>query len=149
MPLLDSMSKVIGMLVGIVTVISLILGMGGYAWLQREIPFLPQISTSPLPVILPTPAPSVSTSPPPPYAATIWSWDQDGWLSLPITMDGVSTGFSTPHTFQLTGTHTFTFPSTDSRGYAFTNWSTGQTSTTITVSSGGTFTARYGRVPAS
>ena len=79
------------------------------------------------------------------YSATIWSWcATDAWLSSPISMDGVSTGYSTPHTFaDLTGTHTFTVPSTDSEGHPFSDWDTGWTAQTITVSEAGTYTARY------
>jgi hypothetical protein len=82
------------------------------------------------------------------YVATIWAWDVEGWISEPITMDGVSTGFNTPHTFTgLTGTHTFTVPSTDVLGYPFSSWNTGEISTTLTVTSGGIHTAQY-RFPA-
>jgi hypothetical protein len=79
------------------------------------------------------------------YSATIWSWCAiEGWLARPITKDGVPTGYSTPHTFTgLTGTHTFTVPSTDSAGHPFSDWSTDWTDRTITVSSAGTYTARY------
>ena len=82
------------------------------------------------------------------YSATIWAWDAldpNGWIAEPITMDGTPTGYSTPHTFTgLSGTHTFTVPSTDVNGNAFSNWFTGETSPTITVTQGGTYTARYG-----
>jgi outer membrane protein assembly factor BamB len=65
-------------------------------------------------------------------------------ISVPITMDGSPTGYNTPHTFTgLTGTHTFTVPNTDPSGHPFKQWSTGSTSTTITVSAGGTYTAYY------
>ena len=65
-------------------------------------------------------------------------------VNAAITEDGSSTGFTTPHTFAaLTGSHNFTVPSTDNAGHPFLQWSTNQTSTTITVSSGGTFTAYY------
>ncbi len=81
------------------------------------------------------------------YSVTIWAWDElnpNGWISAPITKDGVSTGYSTPHTFDgLKGTHTFTVPSTDASGHPFSDWNTGWTSRTITVDSGGTYTARY------
>jgi hypothetical protein len=78
------------------------------------------------------------------YVATIWAWDVEGWIAEPITMDGAPTGFSTPHAFTgLTGTHTFTVPSTDVLGYPFSSWDTGETSTTITVTQGGTHTAQY------
>jgi len=81
------------------------------------------------------------------YSVTIWSWcasESQGWMSVPITKDGVPTGYSTGHTFTgLTGTHTFTVPSTDALGHAFYEWNTGWTSRTLTVSSAGVYTARY------
>ena len=64
-------------------------------------------------------------------------------VNVGITVDGLSTGLSTPHTFVLNGSHTFNVPSADVLGHTFSQWSTGQTSTTITVSSGGTYTAYY------
>jgi len=77
------------------------------------------------------------------YSATIWSWCTDGWLATPITKDGVSTGYTTPHTFTgLTGTHTFTVPATQGK-YTFYEWSTGTTSRTLTITSAGVYTARY------
>jgi hypothetical protein len=87
----------------------------------------------------------VSVFLPPPYSVTVWSWDSVmGWLAEPITMDGVSTGYSTPHTFaDLVGNVTFTVPSTDAYGSPFKNWSAGETSTTLTVGSEGTYTAQY------
>jgi len=79
------------------------------------------------------------------YSATIWAWDYiQGWIPEPITMDGIATGYSTPHIFSgLTGTHTFTLPSTDTAGHPFSDWSTGWTDKTITVSSAGVYTGRY------
>ena len=80
----------------------------------------------------------------PPYNVTIWAWDNGTWEVVPITMDGVSTGFSTPYTFTgLDGTHNFTVPATAPHGDPFMNWSTGELSTTLTVNSGGTYTAQY------
>jgi hypothetical protein len=65
-------------------------------------------------------------------------------ISVGITMDGSPTGYNTPHTFTgLTGTHTFTVPSTDPSGHPFKQWNTGSTSTTITITGGGTYTAYY------
>jgi len=65
-------------------------------------------------------------------------------VSVPITEDGSSTSFKTPYTFsRLMVTHTFSVPSTDPSGHPFTQWSTGETTTTITVSSGGSYTAYY------
>jgi len=69
-------------------------------------------------------------------------------VSVAITEDGVPTGFDTPHTFVgLVGSHTFAVPDTDSTGHPFLQWSTGETSTTITVQSGGTYTAYYQILP--
>ena len=69
-------------------------------------------------------------------------------LSVGIIEDGSPTGYSTPHTFSdLTGTHTFTIPGNDSSGHPFKNWNTGEVTTTISVSSGGTYTAYYQAVP--
>ena len=84
--------------------------------------------------------------PPPPYDATINAYCNTEGLdvSVNIVMDGSPTGYTTPHTFtSLTGTHNFTVPNTDPSGHPFKQWSTGETSTTITVSSGGTYTAYY------
>jgi len=68
--------------------------------------------------------------------------------SVTITEDGTPTGSNTPHTFKgLAGTHTFTVPGTDASGHSFKQWGTGETSTTITVSSGGTYTAYYRTPP--
>ena len=81
------------------------------------------------------------------YSATIWGWcasESQGWISRPISMDGASTGYSTPHTFaDLTGSHTFTVPNTDASGHEFYEWDTGSTGTTITVDSAGVYTARH------
>jgi hypothetical protein len=65
-------------------------------------------------------------------------------VSVSIVMDGSPTGYSTTHTFtELTGTHNFTVPSTDTNGHFFKEWNTGETSTTISVSMGGICTAYY------
>ena len=65
-------------------------------------------------------------------------------VSVGILMDNSPTGFYTPHTFtSLTGTHTFTVPNTDPQVHPFKNWNTGSASPTITVTSGGTFTAYF------
>ncbi len=80
------------------------------------------------------------------YSVTIWAFAQgEGWMDwIPITKDGVATGYETPHTFaNLTGTHTFKVPSNEPMGRVFYKWNTGSTSTTLTVSSAGTFTANY------
>jgi parallel beta-helix repeat protein len=69
-------------------------------------------------------------------------------LAVPFTKDGSAIGefFTTPCTFSLSGSHTFTVPSADASGDPFLQWSTGQTSTTVTVSSAGTYTA-YSQAP--
>ena len=69
-------------------------------------------------------------------------------VSVAITEDGAPTGSNTPYTFTgLTGTHTFTVPGTDASGHPFKQWDTGETSTTITVSSRGTYKAYYRTPP--
>jgi len=69
---------------------------------------------------------------------------EDEDISVGITMDDLLTGYNTPHTFTgLTGTHTFTVPNKDPSDHPFKKWNTGETSTTIPVSSGGTYTAYY------
>jgi fibronectin type 3 domain-containing protein len=83
------------------------------------------------------------------HDVNIWAMDDavppPGWQSVsPILVDGYNTGYSTPHTFVDVGTHTFTVPGTDGCGHSFTGWDTGETSTTINISSGGTYTAHYG-----
>jgi hypothetical protein len=80
------------------------------------------------------------------YSATISAHcnTEGSDVSVATAEDGSSTGSYTPHTFaELTGSHTFTVPSADASGHPFQQWSTGQTSTTIIVTSGGTFTAYY------
>jgi hypothetical protein len=79
------------------------------------------------------------------FSATIWAWDSvHGWLGEPITMDGVPTGFNTPHNFTgLTTPHTFTVPTIDAWGNPFKQWFTGETNSTITVTAHGTYTAQY------
>jgi hypothetical protein len=89
---------------------------------------------------------SYAAAPPPTYDAIINAHcnTENVDVSLSITKDGSPAGFNTPHTFTaLTGTHTFALPSTDDAGHPFKQWSTGQTTPTLTVSSGGTFTALY------
>ncbi len=81
-----------------------------------------------------------------PYTATINAYciTEGSATNVAITKDGTPSGQNTPYSFtDLVGTHTFTVPNTDSSGHPFQQWSTGQTSTTITVSSGGTYTAYY------
>ena len=80
------------------------------------------------------------------YDVTIdaYCYSEGAPVSVSITMDGSPTGYNTPHTFTgLTGAHTFTVPDTDPNGHPFEQWSTGETSTTLTVTSGGTYTAYY------
>jgi len=82
----------------------------------------------------------------PSYDVTIQAdcYTESAYVSVSITMDGTPTHFNTPHTFAgLTGTHTFTVPSTDASGHPFKQWNGGSTSTTTTVSSGGAYTAHY------
>jgi outer membrane protein assembly factor BamB len=84
---------------------------------------------------------------PPPYNVTIAAYcnTSDADLAVSIDMDGSPTGYSTPYTFvDLTGTHNFTVPNVDLHGHPFRQWSTGETSTTITPSTNGTYTAYYG-----
>jgi hypothetical protein len=69
---------------------------------------------------------------------------ENEWIAVRIAMNGVDTGFDTPHTFmKLSGTNTFTVPNANSYGNLFSMWSTRWTSTTLTVSSGGTYIADY------
>jgi hypothetical protein len=89
-------------------------------------------------------------APPPTYDATITAYcnTEATSVSVAISMDGNPTGFNTPHTFTgLTGTHTFTVPNQDSSGHPFKQWNTGETTTTITISTGGTYTAYYEAPP--
>jgi hypothetical protein len=59
-------------------------------------------------------------------------------------MDGVPTNLTTPYNFTgLTTSHTFSVPSSDVFGNSFGRWYTGETNTTITVYSSGTYTAQY------
>lgn len=89
---------------------------------------------------------SILYTPSPTYNVTIDArCNTEGTVvNVGIAMDGSSTGLSTPHTFSgLDGSHTFTVPIADIEGHIFSQWSTGQTSMTMTVSSGGTYTAYY------
>jgi len=88
-------------------------------------------------------------APPPTYNVTIVAHcnTEGSDVAVAVTEDGVLTGLSTPYTFSgLTGFHNFTVPSADVNGHAFRQWSTGSTSTTIAVNSGGTYTAYYEEV---
>lgn len=82
----------------------------------------------------------------PTYDATIMAYcniERSG-VSVSIKKDDASTGFMTPHTFTEFGTHRFTVPNVDANGHTFSKWNTGATSTTIIVSTSGTYTAYYG-----
>jgi parallel beta-helix repeat protein len=83
------------------------------------------------------------------YNATIKAYcNQDSCISVPITKDGLATCRKTPYCFvDLTGSHNFTVPCIDACGHPFKQWNTGETSTTITVDSNGTYTAEYGISP--
>jgi len=83
---------------------------------------------------------------PPTYDVTIsaYSNTKAANVSVAIYLDGIPSGYNTPYTFQgLTGTHTFTIPNAEENGQPFKQWNTGQTDTTITVNSTGTYTAYY------
>lgn len=82
----------------------------------------------------------------PHYDVTIKAFCYVGgtYVNVPITLDGAPSGFTTPHTFTKTGTHTFAVPIVDSQGHLFYEWNNGLTSTTIVVSAGGNYTAYYG-----
>jgi len=83
----------------------------------------------------------------PPYDVTIRGYcNTEGTeVNVHIVMDGSPTGYTTPHTFtNMNGTHTFTVTITDPNSHPFWQWATGETTATITVSFGGTYTARYG-----
>jgi transglutaminase-like putative cysteine protease len=72
-------------------------------------------------------------------------------ISVPITIDGLQTGYYTPHTFSgLSGTHSFTVPYSDSKNHPFSDWSsntpTDSAFNTISVSSGNTYWAYYDSV---
>lgn len=70
--------------------------------------------------------------------------DESG-VSVCVTINGSDTGYMTPYAiFPVNGTRTVTVPNEDSEGHPFTVWSTGEKTPTITVTSGGTYTAYYG-----
>ena len=64
-------------------------------------------------------------------------------MSVPIEMDGVPTGFNTPHLFHLMGSHIFTVPAITPEGHAFKFWVTGSSDPSINISSTGKYTAFY------
>jgi hypothetical protein len=66
-----------------------------------------------------------------------------GDLNVDITKNGIPTGYNTISNFTLIGDNTFTVPLITPDNYTFTNWNTGSTNTTITVSSSGVYTAYY------
>lgn len=68
-------------------------------------------------------------------------------VSVPITIDGVPSGQNTSAYFPgLQGTHNITVPETDANGHKFKQWNTGETTTTITVTSAGNYIAYYGEL---
>jgi hypothetical protein len=68
-------------------------------------------------------------------------------VSVSIWIDS-SGMYYTPHTFTgLSGSHTLTASQYDTSSHSFKQWSTGSTALTITVSSGGTYTAYYEAPP--
>ena len=80
------------------------------------------------------------------YSVVICAHDysENADVNVPITMDGLPTGYGTPYTATgLTGTHTFTVTTADANNNAFLDWEDGERTTTITVSSGGVYTAHY------
>jgi transglutaminase-like putative cysteine protease len=84
------------------------------------------------------------------YSITIYSKynNVSNSVNVPITEDGVPTGFSTPHTFSgLSGTHNFTVPYEDSSGHPFRAWDIRAPSdsafNTLNVSSIGVYWAFY------
>jgi hypothetical protein len=80
----------------------------------------------------------------PEVAIQAYCYTESDSVNVSITMDGSPTGYDTPHTFVgLTGTHTFTVPIVDPNGHSFSQWNTGETSTTITVTSPGIYIAYY------
>jgi hypothetical protein len=86
-----------------------------------------------------------SSQTPSTYNATVNAYcsQENNYANVSLSIDGVLSGF-TPCTFAaLTETHTFAVPKTDQNGHPFEQWNTGQTSITVTVSSGGTYTAYY------
>jgi outer membrane protein assembly factor BamB len=69
-------------------------------------------------------------------------------VNVSIALDGSPTSYTTPHTFTVfAGTHTFTVLDSDANGDPFKQWSAGGTNSTITVSSGGIYTAYYRTPP--
>jgi hypothetical protein len=78
----------------------------------------------------------------PPYDATIAAYCYADGIDPHVQIS--PSGFTTPYMFtDLVGTNQFTVPSVDSSGHTFKEWSTGETSTTVEVSSAGTYTAYY------
>ena len=69
-------------------------------------------------------------------------------IGVQIALDGSLASYTTPCTFiGLRGSHTLTVADNDTNGDAFKQWNTGQTTTTLNVSSGGTWIAYYGPSP--
>ncbi len=83
------------------------------------------------------------------YEVTVKAYcDSEGvsLTTLQVTGTGGAHWSTEPFTVSVVsgGSFTCTVPSTDPNGDAFRSWSTGSTSTTLTVTSGDTYTAYYG-----
>jgi hypothetical protein len=63
--------------------------------------------------------------------------------TVDIAKNGIPSSYKTTHKFILIGDNTFTVPLVDPQNHTFTQWNTGSTNTTITVSSSGVYTAYY------
>jgi len=72
-----------------------------------------------------------------------YCYTEGTYTNMDIMIDGSPSGYATPHTFNVTETHTFAVPSTDLNGHLFKQWSTGENNTAITITSPGTYTAYY------
>ena len=88
------------------------------------------------------------TTPPPTYDVIVQAHcnteASDVAVSVWLDQSG-SNMHDTPHTYSgLSGTHTLTASQSDTSSHPFEQWSTGSTSLTITISSGGTYIAYYG-----
>jgi parallel beta-helix repeat protein len=78
-----------------------------------------------------------------PYSVTITASGTSG-AGVAITKDGVASGQSTPYTFtSLQGEHTFAVPGSDASGRAFSQWSNGGKTTSLTVTGAGSHEAAY------
>lgn len=79
------------------------------------------------------------------YSVTINAYcsTEGAAANVAIMMDGSPTGYSTPHAFAVLGTHNFTVADTCAAGHPFKQWNTGETSTTIVVSTPASYIAFY------